>query len=136
MRMFRFVLVLFVLPLSSCAEIEEFQLRNALVKAIDDYRLVSDQVQLGDKKERVLAILLPTQKSLPAGTTRIPDQFVKDGAKVEIHYIRSGWTRDGLTTDDEFTPYIFNNGVLVGVGWTVLGGPKTKGERTPEIVVR
>ena len=42
--------------------------------------------------------------------------------------MRSSQQPDGLTTDDEFTPYIFTNGILTGIGWTVLGGPKTQGQ--------
>ncbi|MCH2386777.1 MAG: hypothetical protein MK240_01115 [Opitutales bacterium] len=34
---------------------------------------------------------------------------------------------DHLTTDDEFTPYIFTDSVLTGIGWAVLGGPKSRG---------
>ena len=43
---------------------------------------------------------------------------------------------DGLTTDDEFTPYIFNNGKLVGIGWQVLGGPKSQGQATSDIYIQ
>ena len=42
--------------------------------------------------------------------------------------MRTGRQPDGLTTDDEFTPYIFNNGKLVGIGWHLIGGPKTQGQ--------
>ena len=36
-----------------------------------------------------------------------------------------------MTTDDEFTPYIFEDGKLIAIGWHILGGPKTKG-RIPD----
>jgi hypothetical protein len=58
--------------------------------------------------------------------------YKKDGTLVEILYFRSGWQPDGLTTDDEFTPYLFNDGELVAVGWAILGGPKTQGQAPPE----
>jgi hypothetical protein len=54
-----------------------------------------------------------------------PDKFFKDGTEIEIYYMRSGHQGDGYTTDDEFVPYLFHDGVLVGIGWEVLGGPKT-----------
>jgi len=54
---------------------------------------------------------------------------------VEILYYRSGWQRDGIVTDDEFTPYIFNDGVLVAIGWTTLGGPKTQALALPENII-
>jgi hypothetical protein len=34
----------------------------------------------------------------------------------------------GFVTDDEFTPYIFNDGKLVAVGWQTLGGIKSQGQ--------
>ena len=71
---------------------------------------------------------MPTQKSLSAKATKSPEAFMKDGKKIEIYYFRSGWTSDGLTTDDEFTPYGFTDGVLTSIGWTSLGGAKTHGE--------
>ena len=44
-----------------------------------------------------------------------------------VHYHRTGWTSDGLLTDDELTPYVFKNDVLVSIGWQALGGVKTTG---------
>jgi len=38
---------------------------------------------------------------------------------------------DGMKTDDEFTPYLFIDGRLVGVGWAIVGGPRTKGQGPP-----
>jgi len=58
--------------------------------------------------------------------------YKKEGVLVEILYFRSGWQSDGLTTDDEFTPYLFNDGKLVAVGWAVLGGAKSHGQTTPQ----
>ena len=57
-----------------------------------------------------------------------PDRYVKDGVNVEIIYFRSGWQPDGLVTDDEFTPYLFNDGKLVAIGWAILGGAKSRGQ--------
>jgi len=50
---------------------------------------------------------------------------------VEIYFMRSGWQPDGLTTDDEFTPYIFHDGKLVGIGWSMIGGSKSQGQAQP-----
>jgi len=50
---------------------------------------------------------------------------------IEIYFMRSGRQPDGLRTDDEFTPYVFNDGKLVGVGWQVLGGAKSQGQTSP-----
>lgn len=99
--------------------------------AIKQYDAIAEQVQLGQSKEYALSVLLPTQESLPAKLKKRPEQYIKDGVKVEIYYIRSLHQSDGLTTDDEFIPYVFNDGKLVAIGWSTLGGPKTQGQTTP-----
>lgn len=65
-----------------------------------------------------------------------PNMYKKKGVLVEILYFRSGWQSDDLTTDDEFTPYLFNNGELVAVGWAILGGVKSQGQVTLETNVQ
>ena len=46
--------------------------------------------------------------------------------------MRSRRQPDGLTTDDEFTPYFFRNGRLAGIGWHQLGGAKSHGQVVPQ----
>ena len=101
-------------------------------KSIKAYRDSSSKVQLGDTKERVLQVLMPTQAGLPLKAQKEPESFVKEGNRIEIYYFRSKRQPDGLTTDDEFTPYVFTNEILTGIGWQVLGGPKSVGQTTPE----
>ena len=96
--------------------------------AINKYDAAADQVKLGDSKEEVLGILLPTQRRLPLVHSKYPDKYYDNGSEIEIYYMRSGHQGDGLTTDDEFVPYLFENNKLVGIGWHVLGGPKTQGQ--------
>lgn len=100
--------------------------------AIKKYNVAADQVELGDSKEVVLAVLLPTQKDLPQAYKKNPEKYMKEDVRVEIYYMRSARQPDGLTTDDEFVPYVFNDAVLVGIGWNALGGPKTQGQAKPE----
>jgi hypothetical protein len=95
---------------------------------IVEYEKVASQVDLGDSKEQVLAILTPSQADLEPGWKKPPEKYMKDGVLVEIYFLRSGLQSDGITTDDEFTPYIFNNGKLVGLGWSMLGGAKSHGK--------
>jgi hypothetical protein len=104
--------------------------------AIGKYESAADQVSLGDSKEKVLAILAPTQEGVPTAARKSSDKYLKDGVKVEIYYMRSVRQPDGLTTDDEFTPYTFNNGKLVGIGWQVLGGPKSQGQATSDTYIQ
>ena len=54
-----------------------------------------------------------------------------NGNLVEIYFFRSAWQSDGLTTDDEFTPYVFKDGKLVAIGWTSIGGIKSQGQASP-----
>ena len=114
----RYILLLFCMILAGCAGVQ-------INSAISRYQAVADLVKLGDSKKKVLAILLPTQKDLPMVHSKSPDKYIKDGVEVEIYYMRSGHQGDGFTTDDEFVPYLFQEGKLVGIGWEVLGGPKT-----------
>lgn len=97
-------------------------------QAISNYDKVADQISLGQTKKEVLSILLMGQRSLPGTTRKRPEQYIKEKIHVEIYYMRTGRQPDGLTTDDEFTPYIFNDGILVAIGWNFIGGPKSEGK--------
>ena len=96
--------------------------------SIDKYNAVADRIQLGDSRNKVLSILNPTQEGMPHGVRKNPDKYIKNNVLVEIYYFRTGRQPDDLTTDDEFTPYLFNDGKLVAIGWHVLGGPKSVGQ--------
>jgi hypothetical protein len=98
---------------------------------IDKYHAAASQISLGDSKERVCAVLNPTQEGLLSRAKKTPDSFIRDGKKYDILYFRSGRTPDGMTTDDEFTPYVFEDEKLIATGWQSLGGPKTVG-RIPD----
>ena len=102
---------------------------------VDEYVASAPKVSLGMSKEEVKEILKPSQQRLKNTEIKHSDIYDKEGVLVEILYFRSGWQDDGLTTDDEFTPYLFNDGELVAVGWAVLGGPKSQGQATSETKV-
>ena len=101
-------------------------------KAIREHRKVAHQVELGDSKSKVLNLLLPTQESLSQSEIKPPEKFMDGRDRVEIYYMRSRRQPDGLTTDDEFTPYFFRNGRLAGIGWHQLGGAKSHGQVVPQ----
>jgi cell division protein FtsB len=107
--------VALVFFLAGCATID---------KAVQDYRLVYEQIKLGDSKQKVLSLLEPCQSELDAATKKPFERFSRDGHIYDIYYARSARIPNGCTTDDEFTPYIFRDGVLVEIGWDFLGGPK------------
>ena len=117
--------LLLMLMLMGCAP-SRYQL------TVDEYVAAAPKVSLGMSKEEVKEILKPSQQRLKNTEIKHSDIYDKEGVLVEILYFRSGWQHDGLTTDDEFTPYLFNDGELVAVGWAVLGGPKSQGQATSE----
>jgi len=119
------VVVVVMISIVGCTGLE-------IDRAIAKYNGAANQVQLGDTKEKVLSILQPTQEGLPAAAKKPSEAFLLSGKEVEIFYFRSGRQPDNLTTDDEFTPYVFTDGVLTGFGWQVLGGPKTVGQKRSE----
>ena len=92
---------------------------------IDDYMTAASQIKLGMAKPQVISILEPSQSRLKNTDIKHPDMYNKDGVFIEIVYFRSGWQKDGIITDEEFTPYLFHDGKLVSVGWALLGGPKS-----------
>ena len=114
--------LLFAILFTGCGAVHELQVKSAT----SSYFEVAQKVDLGDSKDSVLNLLLPTQKGLSATLTKSSEKYVNDDVLVEIYYMRTGWVSDGITTDDEFTPFIFNNGQLVGIGWASLGGPKSQ----------
>ena len=116
------LLTVFAISLSGC---------EGVSSSIRKYYAVADQVQLGDSKEKVFEILMPTQERLPFDEMKPADSYMEGKDFMEIHYFRSGRQPDNLTTDDEFTPYIFKNGVLIAIGWKTLGGPKSFGKVVP-----
>ncbi len=118
------VALLVLLTVSACAGVQGVQIDMSISK----YNAVADRVQLGDSRNKVLGILNPTQTGIPQINRKNPDKYIKNNVLVEIDYFRTGLQPDGLTTDDEFTPYLFNDGKLVAIGWQVLGGPKSVGQ--------
>jgi hypothetical protein len=96
--------------------------------AANEHKKAAQSVDLGDQKSEVLAILLPTQKVLSASQAKEPERYLQNGKRIEIYYMRSGRQPDGLTTDDEFTPYVFEDDILIAIGWAAIGGAKTQGQ--------
>lgn len=119
-----------LLTLSGCVQYLD-PVYQKIDSTLGKYKAVHNQVELGDSKEQVLGLLLPTQSELTSDLTKSADKFIRDGVRVEVHYMRSGWVQDGRSTDDEFTPYIFENGKLVAIGWQPLGGPKILSQTPP-----
>lgn len=108
--------------LASCAN------TGVISQAINAYSVAASRVELGQSKQKVLAVLEPTQAELSAKQKKPSETFMEGEIRKEIYFFRSRSFADGLVTDDEFTPYVFENGKLIGIGWTVIGGPKTQAQ--------
>jgi len=100
-------------------------------ESISNYREVSHQISLGDSKAKVIPILEAAQEGVPVEWRKVTESYIKNGVTVVIYFARTLRQADDLLTDDEFTPYVFNNGKLVGIGWTLIGGARSQGRTTP-----
>ena len=119
--------LLVVISMAGCANFQSSQQR-----VIESYARIASQIHLGMDKATVEEILAPSQMGLSPSQSKLSDQYIKGETHVEILYMRSGWQRDGIVTDDEFTPYIFNDGILVAIGWATFEGPKTQAQAVPK----
>jgi len=117
----KLLVIFFAITLLGCANRE-------IDIAIARHEAIASSINLGDKIENVLPKLNNAMTGLRAGAKKPPEKYIKKGVRVEIYYARSLRQPDGLTTDDEFTPYVFNDGVLAAIGWQSIGGPKTTGQ--------
>lgn len=122
MKIYRRLLTVFcVLMLAGCAS-------NGINKSIKEHEAVRSFVELGQSKEQVLTVLARAQRDLQPRYGKPPESYMYDGKKREVYFLRSRSFNDGLVTDDEFTPYVFEDNVLVAIGWTAIGGPKTQAQ--------
>lgn len=120
-------LLVLATTLGGCTSMES-PLQSRIQLTVNDYAAAAPKVSLGMTKVEVVETLQPTQARLRNTEVKQPDMYTKDGALVEILYFRSGWQNDNVTTDDEFTPYLFKDGKLASIGWVTLGGPKSQAQ--------
>ncbi|MFB1001055.1 MAG: hypothetical protein QMC22_00815 [Pseudomonadales bacterium] len=109
--------------LSACAS------NQSISTAILAFEAQAGNVQLGQSKAEVLAMLSPTQASMPSRFGKPFEAYIEDDKLKEVYFFRSRSFADGLVTDDEFIPYVFEDGVLIAIGWTAIGGPKTQAQQ-------
>ena len=123
-----FLALFAAISLSGCAT-------TMIDSSVRKHSEIVNHIQLGDPVERVVSLLEPLQQQLPANARKAPERFIKDGVNVYIYFARSGRQPDGLTTDDEFTPYVFLDGKLFAIGWSILGGAKTHGQAVSDTYI-
>lgn len=102
---------------------------RVFTNSMNKYRNIRPTINIGDSKDPTIAKLETIQKSfikyIPENRPMESAQL-KNGKTVDVFYMRTDWYEDNLTTDDEYTPYVFVDGQLAAIGWDVLGGPKSK----------
>lgn len=114
-----FYFSLIVLFMSGCTTTAD-----VIDEAVREYHTVQDEIKIGDSRGDVLSLIESSQSLLKPASQKPSVRFTKDGNMYDIYYARTGRVSDGQTTDDEFTPYIFENDVLIEIGWDYLGGEK------------
>ena len=85
--------------------------------AVEDYSTAASNVSIGDAKEHVLSILKSNQGLIPARFKRRPERYLSYGEPTEIHFVRTDLVSGISNVDEDFTPYLFRNDILVSVGW-------------------
>jgi hypothetical protein len=120
--------------LNGCVQVQnpEVLIREEIKK----YDVIKSEISLGDTKNKVVGLINNYHKSFHESFRRDSESYIKEnGVVVDIHYALTNHYRDGLISDDEYTPYIFNNNKLVGIGWSLIGGPKTQGQIKRQTIV-
>ena len=107
----RLLFALVCLSLAGCAPSLVTQ------QAVADYRTEALKVSIGDARGYVLSILQTSQDVIPAHFKKRPERYLSYGVQVEIHFIRTDLASGMANADEDFTPYLFKNDVLVSVGW-------------------
>lgn len=119
LTVFFLVVAIAILPACTTGDVD---------RSVDGYDQLKGQVKLGDSRQQVLSLLEPAQADLDARWKKVPDQYFDGNSTVEVYYFRSSYQTDGLITDDQYTPYIFRDGILVGIGWAMLRGSMAEAE--------
>lgn len=122
-----------VVLLAGCAleEASKNYTNSRIDEAVARYKAESAKVKLGDSRDKVLALLEPTQFELESNEIKAPVALEGEIGTtgdhvVVVHFFRSARHADevpdakGMPPDDNFTPYIFTDDVLTGVGWPSL----------------
>ena len=115
------VLFFLMFSISSCCVISGLLDLDDFVERVEASvkfeQIRSSSLKLGQDKEYVLGLALPTQKDLPLDFSKQPEQFRnKNGELIEIYYMRSGWLASESVTDS-FTPLTFTSDVLTSIGY-------------------
>ena len=117
-----FFAMLIALVVSGCVPTSSMQ------SSVLEYKIIAPKIFIGDDKEYVLAMLIPSQVNIPSQMRRKPEKFLNYGEAVDIYFLRSGINSGDLNSDDDFTPYVFKKDILSFVGWRYVSGSTYHGQ--------
>ena len=107
-------LAIIMIGLNGCAP-------NTITKqAVEEYEKAYSKISIGDARGHVLTILDTSQRVIPLRFRKRPERYLSYGEQVEIHFVRTGLESGISNHDDDYTPYVFKNDVLVSIGWTYV----------------
>lgn len=87
--------------------------------AVSLHKEVQVTILLGESLESFLGKIKQAYESLPPSLARSPSRIIINGKNVEVHFVRSSNNIYSLE-DDQYTPYLFENGKLIATGWSSL----------------
>ena len=125
----KFIMFLFLCSMVSCGAAYEIDQQISLVNTF------TPNIELGMKRSDFVASANSAGIKFNGKWFKEKESYIKDGKTYNIYFLRTSRQADGLKTDDEFTPYIFENDKLIGIGWSYLGGPKTGGQTQDQVII-
>lgn len=111
------IVLLFLVALAGCSSI-------SAPSAPELHNQLKGQINLGMSRGDFDVLMHPVQSATFDDWRRSDESFTRDSSVIDIVYIRTDWIRDDVETDDEYTPYVFRDGLLVAFGWRSIGGMK------------
>ena len=122
LRLNLFVVIVITFIFNGCVPI------SSMHSAVLDYKVIAPKISIGDDKEYVLSMLIPSQASIPRQMQRKPEKFMNYGEAVDIYFLRTEINSGDLNSDDDFTPYVFKKGILSFVGWRYVSRSSYHGQ--------
>jgi hypothetical protein len=91
---------------------------------LSQFREAMGEIHLGDSKDRVLSLLSALESAPPTNYRRNTMRRGREQYEIsDVYYFRTSPVPYDCPIEDEFTPFIFQDEVLVSIGWRMLDGP-------------
>ena len=106
----KLIILLVFIFISGCRE------HSTIDSVVEKYHATADQVNIGDSKLKALKVLLPTQQELHPNYKKPTKKTMLEGRLVEVYFIRSGQFDVTASDCENYTPYVFVDGILQLIG--------------------